>query len=225
MTPVDPAAPTRLAGVATRLLSVHLDGADPRTAEAFAGAVERLAGALLDWHDALRVGAGTTDEVATDEVATDGVPTDGVPTDGVPGSPVRAGDDAAAPPPLPLARDTAAERASAVERLRGGSLPALASSAQAAAGDLAGAARDLRSTASSVVAQADSRGELLAASAERLAEAVAELGATVADERDRAARGGPLDGGSDEDEATRAASALRRAERAVEQVARTTLPG
>lgn len=210
MTPVDPAAPTRLAGVATRLLSVHLDGADPRTAEAFAGAVERLAGAVLDWHDALRVGAGTTDEVATD---------------GVPGAPVRAADDAAAPPPLPLARDTAAERASAVERLRGGSLPALASSAQAAAGDLAGAARDLRSTASSVVAQADSRGELLAASAERLAEAVAELGATVADERDRAARGGPLDGGSDEDEATRAASALRRAERAVEQVARTTLPG
>lgn len=215
MTPVDPAAPTRLAGVATRLLSVHLDGADPRTAEAFAGAVERLAGAVLDWHDALRVGAGTTDEVATD----------GVPTDGVPGAPVRAANDAGAPPPLPLARDTAAERASAVERLRGGSLPALASSAQAAAGDLAGAARDLRSTASSVVAQADSRGELLAASAERLAEAVAELGATVADERDRAARGGPLDGGSDEDEATRAASALRRAERAVEQVARTTLPG
>lgn len=210
MTPVDPAAPTRLAGIATRLLSVHLDGADPRTAEAFAGAVERLAGAVLDWHDALRAGAGTTDEVATD---------------GVPGAPVRAGDDAAAPPPLPLARDTAAERASAVERLRGGSLPALASSAQAAAGDLAGAARDLRSTASSVAAQADSRGELLAASAERLAEAVAELGATVADERDRAARGGPLDGGSDEDEATRAASALRRAERAVEQVARTTLPG
>ncbi|BDZ58832.1 hypothetical protein [Barrientosiimonas endolithica] len=128
-------------------------------------------------------------------------------------------------PASPLARDTAAERASAVERLRGGSLPALASSAQAAAGDLAGAARDLRSTASSVAAQADSRGELLAASAERLAESVAELGATVADERDRAARGGPLDGGSDEDEATRAASALRRAERAVEQVARTTLPG
>ncbi|WP_392423943.1 hypothetical protein [Barrientosiimonas humi] len=215
MTPVDPAAPTRLAGVATRLLSVHLDGADPRTAEAFAGAIERLAGAVLDWHDALRVGAGTTDEVATD----------GVPTDGVPGAPVRAGDDAAAPPPLPLARDTAAERASAVERLRGGSLPALASSAQAAAGDLAGAARDLRSTASSVAAQADSRVELLAASAGRLAESVAELGATVADERDRAARGGPLDGGSDEDEVTRAASALRRAERAVEQVARTTLPG
>ena len=215
MTPVDPAAPTRLAGVATRLLSVHLDGADPRTAEAFAGAVERLAGAVLDWHDALRVGAGTTDGVATG----------GVPGGGVPGAPVRAGDDAAAPPPLPLARDTAAERASAVERLRGGSLPALASSAQAAAGDLAGAARDLRSTASSVAAQADSRGELLAASAERLAESVAELGATVADERDRAARGWPLDGGSDEDEATRAASALRRAERAVEQVARTTLPG
>ena len=212
MTPVDPAAPTRLAGVATRLLSVHLDGADPRTAEAFADAVERLAGAVVDWHDAMRSG---------DTPA----PVDEVSDAAVPGARVRS-DHAAAPPPAPLARDTAAERAAAVQRLRGVSLPALASSAQAAAADLAAAARNLRASASSVAAQADPRGELLAVSADRLGEAVAELGATVVAERDRAARRGrSAPGGADEDETSRAASALRRAERAVEQVARTTLPG
>jgi hypothetical protein len=56
--PLSRSAPqTRIATCSIRLLGVHLDAAEPATAEAVALAVERLADTLVSWHDAVVAGA------------------------------------------------------------------------------------------------------------------------------------------------------------------------
>lgn len=49
----------RVVGLASRVLTVQLDGVEPVTAEEVARAVDRLGGAMIDWHDAVARGPGS----------------------------------------------------------------------------------------------------------------------------------------------------------------------
>lgn len=193
----------RLAPVPVRLLGAHLDTLDAGTCSAVDGAVERLAGAFVDWHDALALGRPAPRFAS-------GVP--------------------AAPPQNPIgpaAQDGARRLAELMER---DGLSAVVADCQHVAGELRRAAtaaaaatqrlEALDATASLDPATLAACGRPLHDAARRLAATLEQFAQDCAAMRQRVA-------GAGADRATRiqhGVAVLRRAESTVRHTAASTLP-
>lgn len=148
-----------------RLLAVHLDASEQRTSQAVAVAVERMADALVTWHDAVVAGA-------PDHIGCPSRPQP-VPTTGVPGT---IGDVT----PGLLERVSTAARTTARE------LDVIAQRVSTRAAEVA-AGRLGSAPSVSAAEQLAEHGQEIAGTLRGLAESVAELGEVAARERHRSA--------------------------------------
>lgn len=194
MSAPDAAPTTRLAGLAAQLLSTHLDGVDPQTDQAVDEAVERLAGAILDWHDSLALGRRRPTR---------------------PAGPSR-------PPAAPAAVDPAELTDPARLDRVGATTQACARELAVSAGFLRRVAARTVADAPPVDPALLDDGPRLAAAADELAEALVHLAQVAGEQRQLLARAGE-DPTRRAVQAERSAAVLRRAQLRLVQVATATV--